>query len=223
MDNPGPPHSKCSKDCSSHEKAGFDRLKPRNSTHDMKRKLTSSSDQKNEDDNGSKVRKVEFKREYSKLRKLVPALNARNDITKVEIIEETIRYIDALHHQLAARMHSQNSNSTSDEQINEPKREAGKPLRQLDGSGQTSTKDNTESSTSSNLNFSTHSRSNNDNSSTLPTSAAISIAPSTSSIANNQTSSAQETSIKDLKAAVENIQKLFSIHLMESQQDGDDT
>jgi hypothetical protein len=53
----------------------------------------------------------------------------------------------------------------------------------------------------------------------LPTSAA----PSTSSITNNQTSSVQETSIKDLKAAVENIQKLFSIHLMESQQDADDT
>lgn len=70
-------------DCSSQEKAGFDRLKPRNSTHDRKRKLTSTSDQKNEDDNGSKVRKVEFKREYSKLRKLVPALNARNDSTKV--------------------------------------------------------------------------------------------------------------------------------------------
>ena len=92
-------------------------------------------------------------------------------------------------------------------------------MRPLDGSGQTSTKDNTESTTSSNLNFSQHSRSNNDNSSTLPTSAA----PSTSSITNNQTSSVQETSIKDLKAAVENIQKLFSIHLMESQQDADDT
>ena len=49
----------------------------------MKRKLTSSSDPKTEEDNGTKVRKVEFKREYSKLRKLVPALNARNDITKV--------------------------------------------------------------------------------------------------------------------------------------------
>ena len=34
----------------------------------------------------------------------------------------------------------------------------------------------------------------------------------------------QETSIKDLKAAVENIQELFSIHLMEQQQDdGEET
>ena len=96
-------------------------------------------------------------------------------------------------------------------------------MRQLDGSGQTSTNDNTENNTSSNLNFSTHSRLNNDNLSTLEINSAISIAPSTSSISNNQTSSSQETSIKDLKAAVENIQKLFSIHLMESQQDDDDT
>lgn len=43
--------------------------------------------------------------------------------SQVEIIEETIRYIDALHHQLAARLHSQNVNSTSDETHNEPKRE----------------------------------------------------------------------------------------------------
>ena len=35
--------------------------------------------------------------------------------------------------------------------------------------------------------------------------------------------SSQETSIKDLKAAVENIQELFSIHLMEQQQnDGEE-
>ena len=92
----------------------------------------------------------------------------------------------------------------------------------MDGSGRTSTNDTTESTTLSNLNFSTHSRLNNDNSSTLETNAAISIAPSTSSVTNNQTSSEQETSIKDLKAAVENIQKLFSIHLMESQHDDDD-
>ena len=38
---------------------------------------------------------------------------------QVEIIEETIRYIDALHHQLAARL--QNSQSSSDGHQNESK------------------------------------------------------------------------------------------------------
>lgn len=130
MDNPVPSISKNSKENPTHENAGFDRLKPRHSGTDMKRKLSSSADQNDEDGNSTKVRKTEFKREYSKLRKLVPALNARNDITKVEIIEETIRYIDALHHQLASRLHSQNPNSTSDEQHNESKRE-GKNALQL--------------------------------------------------------------------------------------------
>ena len=46
----------------------------------------------------------------------------------MEIIEETIRYIDALHHQLAARLHSQNSNSTSEEQQNESRREGKKNI-----------------------------------------------------------------------------------------------
>ena len=51
----------------------------------MKRKLSlsPSTDQVDEEGNSTKIRKTEFKREYSKLRKLVPALNARNDITKV--------------------------------------------------------------------------------------------------------------------------------------------
>ena len=72
-------------ECPTHEKAGFDRLKPRHSTTEGKRKLSSSTstDQIDEEGNSTKVRKTEFKREYSKLRKLVPALNARNDITKV--------------------------------------------------------------------------------------------------------------------------------------------
>ena len=56
------------------------------------------------------------KKEYSKLRTLVPALTEREDLSKVEIIEETIRYIDALHHQLAARGVSQES----EEQTQQP-------------------------------------------------------------------------------------------------------
>ena len=69
---------------SSLEKAGFDRLKPRHSTNDLKRKASSSVEHDDiEDENNAKVRKTEFKKEYTKLRKLVPALNARDDITKV--------------------------------------------------------------------------------------------------------------------------------------------
>ena len=50
----------------------------------MKRKASSSVEHDDiEDENNAKVRKTEFKKEYTKLRKLVPALNARDDITKV--------------------------------------------------------------------------------------------------------------------------------------------
>ena len=50
----------------------------------MKRKASSSVEHDDiEDENSAKVRKTEFKKEYTKLRKLVPALNARDDITKV--------------------------------------------------------------------------------------------------------------------------------------------
>ena len=50
----------------------------------MKRKASSSGEHDDlDDENNAKVRKTEFKKEYTKLRKLVPALNARDDITKV--------------------------------------------------------------------------------------------------------------------------------------------
>jgi len=50
----------------------------------LKRKASSSVEHDDiEDENSAKVRKTEFKKEYTKLRKLVPALNARDDITKV--------------------------------------------------------------------------------------------------------------------------------------------
>ncbi len=48
-----------------------------------------------------------WRKEYLRLRTLVPALEERGDdeeLTKVEVIEETIRYIDALHRQLASRL-----------------------------------------------------------------------------------------------------------------------
>ena len=90
---------------------------------------------------------------------------------------------------------------------------------------QNTREDNSESQTPDNQNSSTSSRSTNEDSSISPT-LLSNTSPSTSSFhprANPEPGSMQETSIKDLKAAVENIQKLFSIHLMESQQDNDDT
>ena len=70
-------------DGTSLEKATFDRLKPRHSNSELKRKSSSSANKADEDSSDAKVRKTEFKKEYSKLRKLVPALDSRNDITKV--------------------------------------------------------------------------------------------------------------------------------------------
>ena len=81
----------------------FDRLVPRYSgdTERPKRKAAMMTDSSDTSDKVAK--KSGAKKEYSKLRTLVPALTEREDISKVEIIEETIRYIDALHHQLASR------------------------------------------------------------------------------------------------------------------------
>ena len=80
--------------------AHYDRLVPRYCDADRKRKAASEAEaeaaKKPSQGGGAK-------KEYSKLRTLVPALSERDDLSKVEIIEETIRYIDALHHQLAAR------------------------------------------------------------------------------------------------------------------------
>ena len=82
----------------------FDRLKPM-------RKRTFDHDES--DDKSRQQRSKKTKKEYGKLRNLVPALNERSDLSKVEIIEETIRYIDALHHQLATRMTEASSSPTS--------------------------------------------------------------------------------------------------------------
>ena len=82
----------------------FDRLVPRYSgdTERPKRKAAMMTESSETSDKVA-AKKSGAKKEYSKLRTLVPALTEREDISKVEIIEETIRYIDALHHQLASR------------------------------------------------------------------------------------------------------------------------
>ena len=95
----------------------------------------------------------------------------------------------------------------------------GKPLRQLGGVHQNPIQDQPDGRSTDNH------ISNDDNASS---SSRIESTESSSSSSNHSQGnnpvpdSTQETSIKDLKAAVENIQKLFSIHLMESQPDDDD-
>ena len=150
---------------------------------------------------------------------------------------------------MAARLHSQNSTS-NDEHQNEPnKREGneivgnlfefwifyeikllridlhrhigilfilGKPLRQLGGVHQNPIQDQRDSRLTDNH------ISNDDNASSSSRIESIESSSTHSQRTNPVPDSAQETSIKDLKAAVENIQKLFSIHLMESQPDDDD-
>ena len=112
------------KPASSSSSCHFDRLKPRSSSAidhpnssssnssssaSMKRRSSDGNDTPSSSSLGASTssdskRAKKFQKEYSKLRSLVPSLTEREDSSKVEIIEETIRYIDALHHQLATRM-----------------------------------------------------------------------------------------------------------------------
>ena len=101
----------------------------------------------------------------------------------------------------------------------------GKPLRSLEGSSmQNLRNDSYESQSSDNQ---THSPSNSrlaDSNLSASTSTSVNESQPVSTIGTNVTEdSSPETSVKDLKAAVENIQKMFSIHLMESQLDNDET
>ncbi len=94
--------------------ASFDRLVPRYCDESgRKRKGGDLGEAEPEAKRASKS--CSAKKEYSKLRNLVPALSEREDLSKVEIIEETIRYIDALHHQLAARAINANQSSEAAE------------------------------------------------------------------------------------------------------------
>ena len=100
-------------------------------------------------------------------------------------------------------------------------------MRQLDSSLQPSHKDESDNSTSHNQSLMSSSPPTNED-----LGVALRLAPHESSSTSSSihstnlesnSCSTQDTSIKDLKAAVENIQKLFSIHLLEQQQDSDDT
>ena len=111
----------------------------------------------------------------------------------MEIIEETIRYIDALHHQLASRLHESDRG-----QGNSSKREGGEPLRPIDAAFEPSTRAGDDTA-----------------------------GPSTSSPSTNRSEPPpsgqdQETDTKALKEAVENIQRLFSVHLLQQDQGSND-
>ena len=99
----------------------FDRLTPRY-CDDNKNKRKATMSNSADEDTASAAKKAAIqsggaKKEYSKLKTLVPALTEREDLSKVEIIEETIRYIDALHHQLANRgINPPNQSSETEEQ-----------------------------------------------------------------------------------------------------------
>lgn len=77
----------------------YDRLVPRYCDQDSKKRKHAEDLERS----AKRLQSSGAKKEYSKLKTLVPALSEREDLSKVEIIEETIRYIDALHHQLAQR------------------------------------------------------------------------------------------------------------------------
>ena len=105
--------------------SSYDRLLPRYGGNTEKRRNEESAESASSSSEGaSKAKKScnnSTKKEYSRLRTLVPALSERDDISKVEIIEETIRYIDALHHQLAAR----NVEGSTTSERDEPSEESG--------------------------------------------------------------------------------------------------
>ena len=101
QDNPQPSSSSSSSEKPKKTQPHFDRLVPRYESNRPKRKAATEASETS--DSAKVAKKSGAKKEYSKLRTLVPALTEREDISKVEIIEETIRYIDALHHQLASR------------------------------------------------------------------------------------------------------------------------
>jgi len=179
----------------------FDRLLPRYCDDQKKRKAPSNSGE----DILTPAKKAAnsscsgTKKEYSKLRTLVPALTEREDLSKVEIIEETIRYIDALHHQLASRGISQESEESQTQQPEtNPENPSALPLKAL-LSGESSV-----------------SRPRRTGGATTSGSSNISPGTSSNSTASNIAatgSSSERSSTGDVKAAVENIQAMFAAYL----------
>ncbi|BFZ04141.1 hypothetical protein BsWGS_07180 [Bradybaena similaris] len=59
------------------------------------------------------LRKIR-EREYSKLRALVPSVASKKKVTKVQVIEEAVRYIEELHATLLERFRQQHGNMAED-------------------------------------------------------------------------------------------------------------
>ncbi|KAK6191881.1 hypothetical protein SNE40_003461 [Patella caerulea] len=51
-------------------------------------------------------------REYSKLRALVPSVASKKKVTKVEVVEEAVRYIEELHQALLDRFKKKTGNNS---------------------------------------------------------------------------------------------------------------
>jgi len=189
----------------------FDRLTPRY-CDDNKNKRKATVSNSADEDTASAAKKAAVqsggaKKEYSKLKTLVPALTEREDLSKVEIIEETIRYIDALHHQLANRgINPPNQSLETEEQQTQqqpetnPENTSAEPLKALlSGDSSVPRPRRIAAATGAQA-----SGSSNISSETSNTVAPSSVITSTSS---------ERSSTGDVKAAVENIQAMFAAYL----------
>jgi len=188
----------------------FDRLTPRY-CDDNKNKRKATMSNSADEDTASAAKKAAIqsggaKKEYSKLKTLVPALTEREDLSKVEIIEETIRYIDALHHQLANRgINPPNQSSETEEQQTQqpetnPENTSAEPLKALlSGDSSVARPRRIAATTGAQA-----SGSSNISAETSNTVAPSSVITSTSS---------ERSSTGDVKAAVENIQAMFAAYL----------
>jgi len=189
----------------------FDRLTPRY-CDDNKNKRKATMSNSADEDTASAAKKAAVqsggaKKEYSKLKTLVPALTEREDLSKVEIIEETIRYIDALHHQLANRgINPPNQSLETEEQQTQqqpetnPENTSAEPLKALlSGDSSVPRPRRIAAATGAQA-----SGSSNISAETSNTVAPSSVITSTSS---------ERSSTGDVKAAVENIQAMFAAYL----------
>lgn len=157
-----------------------------------------------------------FKKEYCRLKTLVPALSDREDLSKVEIIEETIRYIDALHHQLAIRMdqHQQQREERGDDG-QAGGGDAGQQEQSVTHVTQCSPPLRDTSGLDANTSSAPHSSEG-----AVATSDAVTSPPPPpppSQLLSSSSSSASMSSPRDLKAAVENIQAMFNAYLLQQQ------
>ncbi|XP_071517558.1 uncharacterized protein [Panulirus ornatus] len=78
----------------------------------------------------SRLKRVK-KQEYKKLRDMVPALQEKPVVSKVEVIEEAIKYIDELHTALIERFRTRGLPSTLKDLPMEPREVHGGNIREL--------------------------------------------------------------------------------------------